>query len=72
MLIILNAENHLSGHVSGVHVVLSLWTAMDHVRAAGSVISWIGKQEPSGSGVDGSRRLGGREDGGGERGLGWR
>ena len=43
---------------------------MDHVRAAGSVISWIGKQEPSGSGVDGSRRLGGRVDGGGERGVG--
>ena len=34
----------------------------------GSIILWIGKEEPSGSGVDGSRRLGGREDGGGERG----
>ena len=34
----------------------------------GSIILWIGKEEPSGGGVDGSRRLGGREDGGGERG----
>ena len=32
----------------------------------GSVISWIWKEEPSGGGVDGSRRLGGREDGDGE------
>ena len=31
-----------------------------------------GVPEPSGSDVDGSRRLGGREDGGGERGLGRR
>ena len=41
---------------------------MDRVRAAGSVILGIGKWEPSDGGVDGSRRLGGREDGGGERG----
>ena len=48
-----------------------LWTAMDRVRAGrgrGSVILWIRKEEPSGGGVDGSRRLGGREDGDGERG----
>ena len=44
---------------------------MDRVRAGrsrGSVILWIRKEEPSGGGVDGSRLLGGREDGGGERG----
>ena len=43
----------------------------DRVRAGlsrGSVILWIRKEEPSGGGVDGSRLLGGREGGGGERG----
>ena len=54
-------------------VVWVLWTAMDRVRAgrsrgSRSVIMWIRKEEPSGGGVDGSRLLGGREDGGGERG----
>ena len=38
-----------------------IWTAMDRVRASISVIFWIGKKEPSGGGVDESRRLGGRE-----------
>ena len=38
----------------------------------GSIILWIRKEEPSGDGVDGSRRLGGREDGDGERGQGRR
>ena len=38
----------------------------------GSIILWTRKEKPSGGGVDGSRRLGGREDGGGERGQGRR
>ena len=38
------------------------------IKSQGSIILWIRKEEPSGGGVDGSRRLGGREDGGGERG----
>ena len=33
-------------------------------KSRGSIILWIRKEEPSGGGVDGSRRLGGREDGG--------
>ena len=33
----------------------------------GSIILWIRKEEPSGGGVDGSRRLGGREDGDGKK-----
>ena len=50
------------GRIFGIYGVMDpQWTP---VRAAGSVILWIGKHEPSGSGVDGSRRLGGREDGG--------
>ena len=47
-----------------VHV----WTVMDLIRADSSIISWIGKMWPSGGGVDGSRLLGGRDGGGGERG----
>ena len=35
-------------------------------KSRGSVILWIRKEKPSGGGVDGSRRLGGREDGDGE------
>ena len=39
-------------------------------KSRGSIILWIWEEEPSGGGVDGSRRLalGGREDRGGERG----
>ena len=37
-------------------------------KSQGSIILWIWKEEPSGGGVDGSRRLGGREGGDGERG----
>ena len=35
-------------------------------KSRGSIILWIRKEKPSGGGVDGSRRLGGRKDGGGE------
>ena len=35
-------------------------------KSRGSIIWWIRKEKPSGCGVDGSRRLGGREDGGGQ------
>ena len=41
---------------------------MNQIRADSSIILWIGKWKPSGDGMDGSRLLGGHDDGGEERG----
>ena len=53
-----------SVHIRCIRAYGPQWTVYE--PPGGSIILWIRKEEPSGGGVDGHRRLGGREDGDGE------